>query len=143
MSGYFTTLLPYISRPVQHLFHLLSRRFGLLVLFSFFLLQVHALIRSSRYTANFKLTAIQHKYIVFCSGHRMFSNTYSYINIVQCYGVSTTSDPHQLHRVTPLKTPFRLLIGLFPILTRNYIHSQLFITLCHIYKAYYLTRLPF
>jgi hypothetical protein len=48
---------------------------------------------------------------------------------------------HQLYRVTPLKTPFGLLI---PILqsspTRNYIHTQLFLTLCHIYTAYNLTR---
>jgi hypothetical protein len=40
-------------------------------------------------------------------------------------------------RVTPPKTPFRLLIGLITIpITRNNNHSQLFITLCHIYTAY-------
>jgi hypothetical protein len=45
-------------------------------------------------------------------------------------------------RVTPLKTPVRLLIGLFTIpTTHNYIHSQLFLTLCHIYTAYNHTRL--
>jgi hypothetical protein len=34
---------------------------------------VYALIRSSRYTANIKLTTIQHKYIALYSEHRMFS----------------------------------------------------------------------
>jgi hypothetical protein len=47
---------------------------------------------------------------------------------------------HQLYRVTPLKTLFGLVIGLFTILTRNYNHSQLSITLCHIYTAYNHTR---
>jgi hypothetical protein len=46
-----------------------------------------------------------------------------------------------LYNVTPLKTPFGLVIGLFTIpITRNYNHSQVFITLCHIYTAYNHTR---
>jgi plasmid maintenance system killer protein len=61
-------------------------------------------------------------------------------NIVQCSGHLTTSD-HQLFRVTPLKTPFGLLIRFITIpITCNYNHSQLSITLCHIYTAYNLTR---
>jgi hypothetical protein len=49
---------------------------------------------------------------------------------------------HQLYRITPLKAPFGLLIPLLQSSpTRNYIHSQLFITLCHIYTAYNHTRL--
>jgi hypothetical protein len=40
-----------------------------------------------------------------------------------------------------LKTPFGLLIWFITIsITRNYNHSQLFITLCHIYTAYNHTR---
>jgi hypothetical protein len=54
---------------------------------------------------------------------------------------SLISSDHQLYSVTPLKTPFGLLIGLFTIpITRNYNHSQLFLTLCYIYTAYNLTR---
>jgi hypothetical protein len=61
-------------------------------------------------------------------------------DIVQCYGHLITSD-HQIYRVTPLKTPVGLLILLLQSSpTRNYIHSQLFITLCHIYTAYNHTR---
>jgi hypothetical protein len=44
-------------------------------------------------------------------------------------------------RVTPLKTPIWLVLDLFTIpIIRNYNHSQLFITLCHIYTAYNHTR---
>jgi hypothetical protein len=39
-------------------------------------------------------------------------------------------------RVTPLKTPFGLVIGLFTILARSYNYSQLSITLCCLYTAY-------
>jgi hypothetical protein len=46
------------------------------------------------------------------------------------------SSDQQLHLVTPLKTPFGLVIGLFTILARNYNYSQLFITLCYLYTAY-------
>jgi hypothetical protein len=43
--------------------------------------------------------------------------------------------------VTPLKTPFGLLIPLLQSSpTHNYSHSQLFLTLCHIYTAYNHTR---
>jgi hypothetical protein len=60
-------------------------------------------------------------------------------HIVQCYGHLTTSD-HQLYRVTPLKTSFRLVLPLLQSqTTRNYNHSQLFLTLCHIYTAYHHT----
>jgi hypothetical protein len=47
----------------------------------------------------------------------------------------------QLYNVTPRTTPFRLLIPLLqssPTCNNN--HSQLFITLCHIYTAYNHTR---
>jgi hypothetical protein len=45
-----------------------------------------------------------------------------------------TSD-HQLYNVTPLKTPFRLLLCLLQSSpTRNYNHSQLFITLSHLHR---------
>jgi hypothetical protein len=48
---------------------------------------------------------------------------------------------YQLYRVSPLKTPFILLIRFITIpITCNYIHLQLFLTLCHIYTAYSLTR---
>jgi hypothetical protein len=66
---------------------------------------------------------------------------YIYIHIYcTILGYSISSD-HQLYNVTPLKKPFGLLILFisFPI-TRNYIHSQLFLTLCHIYTAYNHTR---
>jgi hypothetical protein len=60
-------------------------------------------------------------------------------NIVQGLGVLDKFWP-PIVRVTSLKTPFGLVIPLFTILARNYIHSQLFISLCHIYTAYNLTR---
>jgi hypothetical protein len=72
-----------------------------------------------------------------------FTDTYNTIHvfdIVQCSGYWTTSN-HPLYGVTPLKTPFGLLIPFITIpVTRNYIHLQLFLTLCHIYTAYNLTR---
>jgi hypothetical protein len=61
------------------------------------------------------------------------------VNVVQCWDHLTTSD-HQLYRVSIFETPFGLLIRLLQSHTRNYIHSQLFITLCHLYTAYNLTR---
>jgi hypothetical protein len=70
-----------------------------------------------------------------CQGQRLAKHT------VQCYGHLTTSE-HQLYSVSPLKTPFGLLIPLLQSSpTRNNNHSQLFITLCHIYIAYNLTCL--
>jgi hypothetical protein len=61
-------------------------------------------------------------------------------NIVQCWGSLICSD-HQLYNVTPLKTPFGLVIPLFIIpITRINIHSQLFLTLLHIYTIIILTR---
>jgi hypothetical protein len=60
--------------------------------------------------------------------------------IVQCWGYLTTSD-YQLYRVTPLKTPFGVLIPLLQSSpTRNYIHSQLFLTLLCVYTIIILTR---
>jgi hypothetical protein len=54
---------------------------------------------------------------------------------------SLTTSEHQLYSVSPLKTPFGLLIPLLQSSpTRNYIHSQLFLRLCHIYTAYNHTR---
>jgi hypothetical protein len=50
------------------------------------------------------------------------------------FGYLIPSD-HQLYNVTPLKTSFGLLIPLLQSYTRNYIHSQLFFTLCHICTA--------
>jgi hypothetical protein len=38
--------------------------------------------------------------------------------------------------VTPLETPFGLVIPFITILARNYNYSQLFITLCYLYTAY-------
>jgi hypothetical protein len=57
----------------------------------------------------------------------------SYKNMVlhNVGGYLITSD-HHLYSVTPLKTPFIITI---PI-TRNYNHSQLFLTLLHKYTAY-------
>jgi hypothetical protein len=55
------------------------------------------------------------------------------------FGYLVSSD-HQLHRVTPLKTPFGLYSLYLQSHTRNYIHSQLFLTLCHIYTANNHTR---
>jgi hypothetical protein len=45
-----------------------------------------------------------------------------------------------LYNFTPLKTPFGLLIPLLQSSPTRNIHSQLFITLCHIYTAYNVTR---
>jgi hypothetical protein len=54
---------------------------------------------------------------------------------------SLIGSDHQLYSVSPLETPFRLLISLLQSSpTRNYNHSQLCITLCHIYTAYNHTR---
>jgi hypothetical protein len=50
----------------------------------------------------------------------------SYLNIVTCYATEDT---------------FRIVNSFVTIpITRNYIHSQLFLTLCHIYTAYNHTR---
>jgi hypothetical protein len=52
-----------------------------------------------------------------------FSNAYlacgSRQHIVTCTGFVTTSE-HQMWRVMPLKTPFRLLIGFYYNFTRRY-----------------------
>jgi hypothetical protein len=43
----------------------------------------------------------------------------------------------QLYRVTPLKMPGRIVTSIISIpITRNYMHSQLFHTLLHMYTAY-------
>jgi hypothetical protein len=69
----------------------------------------------------------------------MYIYIYIYIYCTML-GYLTTSE-HQLYNVTPLKTPFGLLIPLLQSSpTSNYIHSQLFLTLCHIYTAYNHTR---
>jgi hypothetical protein len=66
--------------------------------------------------------------------------TYNNQEYCTTFGYLIPSD-HQLYRVTPLKTPFRLVISLLQSSpTRNNNHSQLFITLCHIYTAYNHTR---
>jgi hypothetical protein len=61
-------------------------------------------------------------------GERLQTRTKYYLEyIVQCWGSSISSD-HQLYRVTPLKTPFGLLIPLLQSSpTRNYIHSNYFL----------------
>jgi hypothetical protein len=60
------------------------------------------------------------------------------IFIVLCnVGVYLISSDHQLYRVTPLKTPFGLLIPFITIpITSNYIHSQLFLTLLRVLHNY-------
>jgi hypothetical protein len=55
--------------------------------------------------------------------------------IVQCYGYLITSD-QQLYNVTPLKTPVRLLIGLFTIFT---FVLQSLIPLLHVYIGWLLS----
>jgi hypothetical protein len=56
-------------------------------------------------------------------------------------GGSLISSEHQLYRVTPLKTPFGLLIPFITIpITCNYIHSQLFLMLLCVYTIIILTR---
>jgi hypothetical protein len=50
-------------------------------------------------------------------------------------GYSISSD-HRLYRVTLLKMPFGLVIPLLQSQSRNYIHSQLFLTLLRVYTAY-------
>jgi hypothetical protein len=55
-------------------------------------------------------------------------------------GYLTTSE-NQLYRVWVLETPLRLVLDFITIShLHNYNHLQLFITLCHIYTAYNLTR---
>jgi hypothetical protein len=54
-------------------------------------------------------------------------------------GYSTTSD-HQLYRYATADTVRIVNWFITTPITRNYIHSQLFLTLCHIYTAYNLTR---
>jgi hypothetical protein len=70
-------------------------------------------------------------YIVFCLC------VYIYCTIL---GYSIRSD-HRLYRVTPLKTPFGLVIPFISIpITRNYIHSQFSITLLSVYTIIIFTR---
>jgi hypothetical protein len=51
-----------------------------------------------------------------------------------------TTSEYQLYNVAPLKTPFGLLIPLLQSHTRNYNHSQLFLTLLRVYTIIILTR---
>jgi hypothetical protein len=62
-----------------------------------------------------------------------FVGTY---DIVQCSGSLIASD-HHFYRITPLKTPFGLVIPFITIpIARKYIHSQLFLTLLLMYTVY-------
>jgi hypothetical protein len=61
-------------------------------------------------------------------------DVFYFVYIVQCLGHLISSD-HQLYNVMPLKMPFRLLIRLVQSSpTRNYNHSQLFLTLSHLHS---------
>jgi hypothetical protein len=55
------------------------------------------------------------------------------------FGYLVTSG-HQLYRVSPLRTPFGLLICFIYNFTRNYNHLQLFLTLLRVYTNIILTR---